>query len=469
MKSSAVNARISETVDAMRRPVAIYGAALGNVMRASRSKRPTPNERAVSIATGSTSRTPYIVWTSSGQNAPKAARKTSLLTFVPIVRKSTGISAADGIGRRNSIGTRNAAPASSLEPSTIPIGIASTAAMSSPRNQPRTVSANDHQKWLVCTIDQSSLKVVVIAGSSRCEITPGREISSQKRRADTIETTNTNGSTALMSRRSRVAASGLATSTSPDAMCSSVEADARGNLARGGDQSGREALEQLVHRDERAVHRDVDGSDHVARLRPHGRGDRAQAVSELLVVHREPRLAHALELLEQLALRRDRVRAAARQARAVEQRVPVVRRQEREQHLAHRRAVRGESRADVQVEVDLPRPGRPAAFDVNDVAAVEHGHVDGVAGGVAESLEMRRRDVAQLHRVDRREAEVEHARAEPVLARVRVLLQVPERGERRHVAVRRRAAQSDDAGEVADAEERLRGLEGRQNGEAPLQ
>src|SRR3954452_16876576 len=127
---------------------------------------------------------------------------------------------------------------------------------------------------------------------------PAREMSSQMRRADAIETTKMSGSTALMRRRSRVAGSAPATSTSPDAMCSSVEADARGDLARGGDQPGREALEQLVHRHERAVHGDVDGGDDVARLRPHRRRDRAQAVRELLVVHGEPRLAHALELLE---------------------------------------------------------------------------------------------------------------------------------------------------------------------------
>ena len=37
----------------------------------------------MSIATGSTSRTPYIVCTSSGQNAPNAARKTSLFSVRP--------------------------------------------------------------------------------------------------------------------------------------------------------------------------------------------------------------------------------------------------------------------------------------------------------------------------------------------------------------------------------------------------
>ena len=33
MNSSAVNARISATVEAMRRPVAMYGTALGSVIR----------------------------------------------------------------------------------------------------------------------------------------------------------------------------------------------------------------------------------------------------------------------------------------------------------------------------------------------------------------------------------------------------------------------------------------------------
>ena len=47
MKSSAVKARMSETVDEMRRPVAMYGtrARQRDPARAARS-RPTPNERA---------------------------------------------------------------------------------------------------------------------------------------------------------------------------------------------------------------------------------------------------------------------------------------------------------------------------------------------------------------------------------------------------------------------------------------
>jgi hypothetical protein len=120
------------------------------------------------------------------------ARKTSLLRLTPSVRNSSGIKTADGIGRRNSIGTRNAAAAKSLEPSRIPIGIASAGARNSPIAQPRTVRANAPQKlvgsprpavsgvWFVVATVQSSLTVVLIAGRSVCEITPVRDTSSHR-------------------------------------------------------------------------------------------------------------------------------------------------------------------------------------------------------------------------------------------------------------------------------------------------
>ena len=121
------------------------------------------------------------------------------------MRKSSGISAADGIGRRNSIGTRNARAAKSLEPSTIPSGTASTVASASPSAQPRTVWANAVQKRLVCIIDQSSLKVVLIDGRSRSEIRPVRETSSQNTSAAAIESDEDERlDRARGSRRSRV-------------------------------------------------------------------------------------------------------------------------------------------------------------------------------------------------------------------------------------------------------------------------
>src|SRR6266511_53724 len=297
MKSSAVKARISETVDEMRRPVAMYGTELGSVIRERRSSHPTPNERAVSTASGSTSRTPYIVWTRSGQNAPKVARKTSLLRFVPSVRKSTGMSAAEGIGRRNSMGTRNALAAKSLEPSRMPIGTARAVAMPSPSAQPRTVSANDHQKWLVCIIRHSSSKLVLIAGRSRCEMAPVREITSQKASADAIETTKTTGSASDMRRSRATATGGPVVATSPAAISHLSEADVVRDLFGGPLERRGELVQELVHRHERPVHGDVDRGHDVTGLRPHRRGDRAQTVGELLVVDREPLLPHALELL----------------------------------------------------------------------------------------------------------------------------------------------------------------------------
>ena len=56
--SSAVTARISATAAQIRTPVAMYGTALGSVTRSIRCGRENPNERAVSVATGSTSCTP---------------------------------------------------------------------------------------------------------------------------------------------------------------------------------------------------------------------------------------------------------------------------------------------------------------------------------------------------------------------------------------------------------------------------
>src|SRR5215203_2547343 len=152
-----------------------------------RHRRGDPKARAVSTATGSTSWTPYIVWISSGQNAPNAARKTSLFSVVPSVRNSTGISAADGIGRRNSIGTRNARAAKSLVPSTIPIGTASAVATARPSAHPRTVWKNAVQKASVCMKSQSFENVVLAAGRSVSEISPLFDRSSQIRSEATIE------------------------------------------------------------------------------------------------------------------------------------------------------------------------------------------------------------------------------------------------------------------------------------------
>ena len=78
----------------------------------------------------------------------------------------------------------------------------------------------------------------------------------------------------------------------------------------------------------------------------------------------------------------------------------------------------------MQVEIDLALTllRASAALDVDDIRAVEHGHVDGMARVVAQLLQMWRGDRPQLHRVDRGEAKVEHARAESVFLGRCVLL-----------------------------------------------
>ena len=158
-----------------------------------------------------------------------------------------------------------------------------------------------------------------------------------------------------------------------------------------------------------------------------------------IAIERRPEASSSLET----AIPRERIRASSEQSAvllmivfgprrtnsiAIERLPPARRVEIREQDLAHRGAVGGQPRADVQVEVDLALAllRGAAALDVDDVDVVEDRHVHGVAGLVAQLLQVRCRDLAQLHRVDRGEAEVEHARPEAVLPRRRVLVEVPE-------------------------------------------
>src|SRR5581483_9610110 len=82
---------------------------------------------------------------------------------------------------------------------------------------------------------------------------------------------------------------------------------------------------------------------------------------------------------------------------------------------------------------------------------------------------MWRGDLAELHRVDRRQAEVDHAWPEPVLARARVLLQIAEPRERRDVAVRGAAGQPEAPCELADPQLGRRRLERGENREPALE
>ena len=107
----------------------------------------------------------------------------------------------------------------------------------------------------------------------------------------------------------------------------------------------------------------------------------------------------------------------------------------------------------VQIDLSLSLARAATALDVEDVRAVEDGHVHRMAGRVREILEVGRRDLAELHRVDRGEPEIEHPEAEPVAPGRPVLLEIAEVRKRRDVAVGARTAEPDLAREVTHAEE----------------
>ena len=96
-----------------------------------------------------------------------------------------------------------------------------------------------------------------------------------------------------------------------------------------------EPRDEVLHRDHRAVHREVDRRDRDAVVAADGRGDRAQAVGELLVVDREARRSRTRSSSSRSAARDgERVRPAAGEVDPRRARRLLVRRQEREQDLA---------------------------------------------------------------------------------------------------------------------------------------
>src|SRR6266508_2048690 len=173
-------------------------------------------------------------------------------------------------------------------------------------------------------------------------------------------------------------------------------AEACRDLGGGSLERRAEVLDELLDRDPRAVDGEVDGGHDGAGLAVDGAGDRAEAERELFVVDGEARVADAFELGVERGAGGERVGAALGELDAVEQRVALAVGKPGEQHLAHRGAVGGQARADVEVEVDpaLALLGAAAAFDVDDVGVVEDGHVDGVAGLVAELLQVGGGDLA---------------------------------------------------------------------------
>src|SRR5664280_2491025 len=108
------------------------------------------------------------------------------------------------------------------------------------------------------------------------------------------------------------------------------------------------------------------------------------------------------------------------------------------------------------------------AVDVEDLRAVEHGEADRVGGALAQLFQVGLSVLAQAGRVERRHAEVGDAQAEAVLARG-ALLEVAEREQRDHVAVRRGAAHPELVGDVGDAEHRALGREAAEDRQTTLE
>src|SRR6266508_3144785 len=108
-------------------------------------------------------------------------------------------------------------------------------------------------------------------------MTPVREITSQNASAAAIESAKVTGSANEVRRSSRaVAIAGPEAATSPAAIRHLSDADVGRDLARSLFERGREFLQEVVHRDKRAMHRDVDRRDDVARLPSTRCGNRAQ-------------------------------------------------------------------------------------------------------------------------------------------------------------------------------------------------
>src|SRR5215208_8322435 len=98
---------------------------------------------------------------SSGQVEANAARNTLLSSPLPQISTASGISATDGIGRRNSITARAERYSSELEPITMPTGIAIAAATASPIAQPSSVWPTAAQKSAVAISSPSAANVSV--------------------------------------------------------------------------------------------------------------------------------------------------------------------------------------------------------------------------------------------------------------------------------------------------------------------
>ena len=231
------------------------------------------------------------------------------------------MSAADGIGRRNSIGMRNALDAKSLEPSRMPIGIASTAAIVSPSapaahgvgERPPEVARLHHRPQLVEARAHRRQVALRDDAGARDQLP---EDERRRDREDEDERLDAAHAAALARDRQRAGRdlSGRHAPLRPKPM--------RAEISRAVSTSAgaRSSSSSSIETSERCTAMLIAATTSPV-CEQHGRSDRAQAVRELLVVHGEPGLRTRSSSLSSCALGRDRVRAAARELHPVEQRV----------------------------------------------------------------------------------------------------------------------------------------------------
>jgi hypothetical protein len=175
------------------------------------------------------------------------------------------------------------------------------------------------------------------------------------------------------------------------------------------------------------------------------------------------------KLIAQAFLARDGVRTTLEELHLYQDVTLLMLRQICQQQLAHRGAVRRQSRARGEPEVDLALPPTeaPSAIDVQDLGPVEHRQVDRVGGPLTQLLQVGVRVLTQTGGVQRGHPEVGYAQTEAVLARG-ALLHIAERYECYDVAVRRTATHAKLVGDVGDPQNRPLGRKAAQNREAPL-
>ena len=114
-----------------------------------------------------------------------------------------------------------------------------------------------------------------------------------------------------------------------------------------------------------------------------------------------------------------------------------------------------QTRSRHQSEIDQVLAAAAAAdtLDADDLRSVEDRDADRVGRAQAELLDVGAGVLTQAGRVHRRQAEIGDVQRQAVLA-LRALLQIAERHQRDHVAVRRAATHAEHVRELGDPQQR---------------